>query len=229
MHVIIINKDQQKYVKKMKKRLCSEKYGIEPLFVFDRCKPVKNCNYIHNTTGEGFLAGQMRDLGAAEIDDDILFLDGDKIPNGDIIHDINSLKMKYDCICYGLKPKYETSDYRKFMHNKNTDDIVPFQKNKCHFSCGTYSCGIWLSKEAIRALRNVNNGRIFHPSFDGYWGDEDNFLADELYYLGFKIGYSTNIRLSGKFGKLTEEKLMSLRKNFMKRVDLRIKLFNAQA
>ena len=195
-----------------------------PIFVFDRCEPVKNVNYILNREGDGFLAGKCRDLGAAGIDDDILFLDGDKIPMGDIVKDIENLKSKYDCICYGLEPEYENSELRYFMHNIDSDGILPFQSENKQFAYGCYSCGIWLSKEAIHKLRELNNGRIFHSAFDGTWGDEDNFVGDELYYSGFRIGYSTHVRLIGVFSDY-RTKLMDLVRNFHKRIDLRKELF----
>ena len=226
MHVIVINRNQQEFVEPMIKALAP----INPLFVFDRCEPVKNCQYKLNTKGEGFLAGLMRDIGAEGIDDDILFLDGDKVPQGNIIADIEALKHKYDCICYGVNGEFEESQFRSLMKNDNMDGIVEWQKRNFPYAYGCYSCGLWISKNAIRKLRELNNGRIFHPAFDGTWGDEDNFLADELGYCNFKIGYSTHVRLSGKFSDCTNtKKYNGLTKNFIKRIRLRKLLFNARA
>ena len=228
MHVIVINRNQQKYVPAMIAAL----EPIVPLFVFDRCEPVKECNYIVNTEGDGFLAGKMRDLGAANVDDDILFIDGDKVPQGNIIADIDNLKSKYDCICYGIAPEYESPDLRAFMKEDNTDGIVPWQQENRPYSVGCYSCGMWLCRDAIRKLRELNGGRIFHPEFDGTWGDEDNFLADELGYSGFRIGYSTHVRLSGNFGPWGQgqwTKMDGFFNNFVKRIRLRTELLGAPA
>lgn len=224
MHIVVISKGQEEFVEKMISALSP----IDPLFVFDRCDTVEGVRFKHNVEGEGFLAGRMRDLGAEGIDDDILFLDGDKVPQGDIVADIEKLKSKYDCICYGIDSKFENSEYRGFMKKDDVDDIVPFQKNKMPFAYGCYSCGMWLSRDAVRKLRELNGGRIFHPIFDGNWGDEDNFLADELYYSGFKIGYSTHVRLSGKFSDWTK-RVDELSENFINRIKLRKQMFNAEA
>ena len=221
---MVINRNQQEYVIPMQEALAPH----DPLFVFDRCEPVEGVRYKLNTAGDGFLAGRMRDLGAEGIDDDILFLDGDKVPMGDIVADIERLKNKYDCICYGVAPEYEHSELRQFMHAEDTDGIVPFQVKGMPFAYGCYTCGMWVSRDAVRKLRELNAGRIFHQDFDGVWGDEDNFLADELHYSGFRIGYSTHIRLLGVFSDCTT-KMNGFAQNFVKRIHLRKKLFNAEA
>ena len=224
MHIVIINRNQQEYVGPMREALIPH----EPLFVFDRYEPVEWVRYKLNTAGDGFLAGRMRDIGADGIDDDILFLDGDKVPMGDIVADIEQLKNKYDCICYGVAPEYEHSELRQFMHAEDTDGIVPFQAKGRPFAYGCYTCGMWVSRDAVRKLRELNAGRIFHPDFDGVWGDEDNFLADELHYSGFRIGYSTHVRLLGVFSDC-KTKMNGFAQNFVKRIHLRKKLFNAEA
>lgn len=224
MHIVVINRNQQEFVEAMQFALKPH----QPVFVFDRCQPVNGCIYKINSSGEGFLAGKMRDLGAESVDDDILFLDGDKVPQGDIVSDITRLKSKYDCICYGVDGYFENSEYRDFMKEDDVDGVIPFQRFGHPFASGCYSCGLWLSKDAVRKLRELNGGRIFHPAFDGRWGDEDNFLADELYYSGFKIGYSTHVRLSGKFSDWTK-RADELSENFINRIKLRKRMFNAEA
>jgi hypothetical protein len=228
MEIVVINYNQQEYVEPM----CKSLYPYNPLFVFDRCEPVKGCRVVHNKEGSGFLAGRMRDLGAREIlKEDILFLDGDKIPKGDIITDINRLNSKYDCILYSTEDEtLSPHASRQFVNSTLSDDIVPFQKQGIPFSTGSYSCGMWLSAKAIRVLRNLNNGRIFNEEFDGYWGDEDNFVADCLNYSGLKIGYSNSVRLSGKIGGIDSlEKQSQFQRNFIKRIQLRKLMFNAPA
>lgn len=217
MKVIVINREQQQFVEPMRNALAP----VEPLFVFDRCAPVKGVNAIVNRGGVGFLAGRMRDLGADGMDDDILFLDGDKVPLGNIVSDIADLQKFYGAICYGVAPEYESSVYREFMHKDGVHGIVPWQaEGRTPIAFGCYTCGMWLSREAVRSIRKLNGGRIFHPAFDGRWGDEDNFLADELDWLGFRIGYSTRVRLSGKFGDIGKDKMELYVQNFMRRLEL---------
>lgn len=193
----------------------------EPLFVFDRCRPVPGCRYRVNAEGEGFLAGKMRDLGAEGTDDDILFLDGDKVPQGDIVADIRRLQPRYGCICYGVAPEYEHPQLRRFMKEPDADGVMPWLVDKYPYAYGCYSCGMWVCRDGIRKLRELNGGRIFHPAFDGVWGDEDNFLADELGFSGFTIGYSTHVRLGGKFGDYGRDKMWGFMGHFYQRILLR--------
>lgn len=223
MQIVVINRNQQSFVEPMCKALAP----MHPIFVFDRCEPVTDVTHKVNHDGVGFLAGKMRDIGAEGIDDDILFLDGDKIPQGDIVADIERLKCKYDAICYGIAGENENSELRSFMRSEDIDDIVPWQKEKLPFASGCYSCGLWLSRDIIRKVRELNGGRIFHPDFDGIWGDEDNFLADEINDLGGKIGYSTHVRLSGNFSDFSN-KAEEYFINAYKRIELRKSLLGRE-
>lgn len=226
MRAVVINRNQQEFVAPMRASLSP----LEPVFVFDRCEPVDGCVHVVNRDGEGFLAGRMRDLGAEGIDDDILFLDGDKVPMGDIVADIESLKGLYDCICYGIDGSLEHSRLRSFMREDGRHGIVDWQARGFPYAYGCYSCGLWVCRDAVRKLRELNGGRIFHPAFDGTWGDEDNFLADELGYSGFRIGYSTRVRLAGSFGSCDDkQKFDGYTANFIKRIGLRRNLLGAPA
>lgn len=223
MQIVVINRNQQAFVEPM----CKALTPMHPIFVFDRCEPVDSVTHKVNTEGDGFLAGRMRDLGAEGIDDDILFLDGDKIPQGDIISDIERLKCKYDAICYGIAGEKESSEYRSFMREDGMDGIVPWQSSGFPYASGCYSCGLWLSRDIVRKVRELNGGRIFHPDFDGIWGDEDNFLADEINAVGGRIGYSTHVRLGGGFSDWTK-RVDDLAKNFIKRIELRKSLLGRE-
>lgn len=223
MQIVVINRNQQKFVEPM----CMALAPLHPIFVFDRCEPVDSVTHKVNHDGDGFLAGRMRDIGAEGIDDDILFLDGDKIPHGDIVADIEQLKDKYDAICYGIAGEKENSEYRSFMRNDGVDGIVTWQASGFPYASGCYSCGLWLSRDIIRKVRELNGGRIFHPDFDGIWGDEDNFLADEINAVGGRIGYSTHVRLSGSFSDWMK-RVDDLARNFIKRIELRKSLLGRE-
>ena len=68
------------------------------------------------------------------------------------------------------------------------------------------------------------------PHSTGHGGDEDNFLADELGYSGFRIGYSTRVRLAGSFGNCDDkQKFDGFTANFIKRIGLRRDLLGAPA
>jgi hypothetical protein len=220
MKTVIISKDQPEFVEEMVSKL-----DTDYVIVLDRCSksyPI-GYNYIKNETGSGFLAGFCRDLGAKDIKDDILFLDGDKIP------DVSEKKisylstMGYDCVLLGLGRR----DLRLFM--RCGEGVVPYLSSSSIRS-EIYSCGIYLSKDIIKKVKVLNNGRIFNSLFDGRWGEEDRYLGDELTYLGAKIGYTSHIVLANTITNLTKSNDESKRKDYITnhriRLDLRSKLFS---
>ena len=115
-----------------------------------------------------YLAGRMRDIGAEGIDDDILFLDGDKVPMGDIVAEIELLKGLYDCICYGIDGSLEHSGLRSFMREDGKHGIVEWQARGFPYAYGCYSCGLRVSREAVRRLRDLNGGGSSIPPSTGY-------------------------------------------------------------
>lgn len=215
MKIVVISKDQPEFVDEL-----VSTFDSDYIIVKDRCVldyPV-GYNYITNTTGTGFLAGYCRDLGAKEFDDDILFLDGDKIP------DITEKQLSYvstigfECVLLGLG----LNDFRKFM--TCGEGRIP-DYSICSINNEVYSCGIYLSKRAISEVKKLNNGRIFNSEFDGNWGEEDRYLGDQLSYLNIPIGYTSKITLSNKITDLSTTK-DEIRKNEYKINHLkRLKLY----
>ena len=164
------------------------------IFIFDRInKPVNfhgNYKEYHENSNR-FLAGKMRNLGIEGIDDDVLFFDEDKVPSINPIPRIMELKHKYDCIIYFSE--YNDTRIEK-LKNDRSDDFIPIT----HYNDNNnfvYTCGIYLNKQAIKEVKQLNNGYLFHPIFDGHWGKEDDFLGAELLALGYRIGYDRTIKL----------------------------------
>lgn len=189
MRVVVIAQNQRESLAHMRLALS----GHSVVYVLDRCVDgsayvLNGETYIENDVGDGHLAGMMRDIGAAHLgyDSDILFLDGDKVPSGDI--DILP-NLGFDCVLMGVK-----NDRRGFG-----DGLIPWLVKGDYIDPynGVYSCGMWLSKKAIDVLRGECNGRIFSAEFDGHWGEEDRYAGDLLAKHGLSIGYTTKIILSG--------------------------------
>jgi hypothetical protein len=126
--------------------------------------------------------------------DDILFIDGDKVPVGEIPTIDTS---KFDCVIF---PCDETEDIRHAIFVDEEGVIPPDLDPISNFTNPFYTCGIFYSKRLIKRLREVNEGRIFHPAFDGHWGEEDRWNGDIINFEKFNAGYSQKMKLSGKLG-----------------------------
>lgn len=207
MRVAVISKDQPGMVVPMLSAL----RGHEVCLVQDRCDyGLVPCSTVRNDSGEGFLAGRMRDLGAAHFGytGPLLFLDGDRVPMGELP---DFAAFGYDAVCLLCE-----CDERKWLGT----GPIPWAdfRNPHNY---VYSCGIWLSQKAIDVARAACSGRIFHHAFDGAWGEEDRFLGDVLAAAGLFIGYTDEPRLSGRVGGVPNERREEFARNFVKRINMR--------
>lgn len=215
--VVVITKDQPEYIPAFEEVLRDYNH----VYVIDRPTveyPI-NIPCIVNYYGEGFLAGRMRDIGASCFyDSDILFFDGDKVPQGDL----KSLDaLPYDCVLLGTK-----NDTRDFFDG--TTHAVELLNPYMQYN-GVYSCGILLRKNVISRLREVNGGRIFNPVFDGHWGEEDTWNGDIIFHDKFTVGCTSDVVLSGVVEGITknnEWKANELAINFLKRLQLRTQILD---
>jgi len=238
MKVVIISKDQPSEIHKFEERL----KDFDHIYVIDRptLEYPLDIPAIFNFNGEGFLAGRMRDLGAINFyDEDILFLDGDKVPIGNL-HALED--MLFDCVLLGIKDDPRKDYFDGTTHQINLPEDPKIQINGC------YSCGILYRKNLIKRFREINKGRIFHPCFDGTWGDEDSWNGDIMNIEGWKVGCTSEVILSGEIGGckingncISEDnpldlsrkdtdlgKLIQLCDNFVKRCKLRKEIYNLQ-
>lgn len=164
----------------------------EYLFVLDRCIDDSeticinnNIPYIINDKGIGRQCGLSRNLGVAYFpNDDILFLDGDRLPN----FDVNLLDQSpFDLTLV----KCET-DIRDNLHKGSwiADKLW-----------GTFNNGVFGSCLLVR--RNVLDsifakyGHLFDVDFVR-WGEEDRHFGDLAYSVGATCGFAdNNMRVSG--------------------------------
>lgn len=215
--VVIISKDQSHHIINMRNKI-----KTQYMFVLDRCidnsKQIcidNNINYITNELGIGFMAGHARQLGIDYfgVDEYILFLDGDKIPHGNLSIIEDYIEMGVDCVLFGV-----SDDPRGYPKN----EILKMDKNNPHN--GVYSCGILLSPRAMRICQSTSNlGRVWHEDFDGRWGDEDRWIGDILIYNDMSIMYSDKIILDGSIGGMSLH-IEDFMVNTMKRMNLRKKI-----
>ena len=146
---------------------------------------------------EGFYAGANRDNGLMASykkfgrTGHVLFLDGDRTPKGfnskDIIECMSRLSVDallFTCECGDTRSIATTSEYEGPV---DTGSLLS----------EFYSCGFVLTDNAIEKVRKVNGGRLFHPIFDGTWGEEDKYLGIQLDALGLRTGFTHAVRLGG--------------------------------
>lgn len=190
MKVVVISHNQAKYIPDFERVLCN----YEHVYVIDRpSEPYPSgIPAIYNLVGNGFLAGRMRDIGATCFpDSDILFLDGDKVPSGNLASLDN---MPFECILLGVENDPRTHFFDGTTHAISLPEDPLEQINGC------YSCGILYRKKLIKRFREINEGRIFHPCFDGTWGDEDSWNGDIINCEHIPIGCTSEVILGGSIG-----------------------------
>lgn len=120
----------------------------------------------------------------------VLFLDGDRVPLGyspAIIHDTLA-RYQADALLLTC-----LNDNRAIAQSPLSDGPVDAGCLVSEF----YSCGIVLTDGAISAIMELNGGELFHPAFNGHWGEEDKYLGIQLDALGFKTCFTNRIKLGG--------------------------------
>lgn len=149
-------------------------------------------------TESGFFAGANRNNGLKVAMEKFpnathyFFFDGDRVPDNLDVKYIEQLLLSYDADCCLFT--CEDGDNRAI---RRTDIPHGMVDTGCMVS-DFYSCGFIISRKACEKILNINNGNLFHPNFNGIWGEEDKFLGIQLDNLGFKTIFSNKPRLGGK-------------------------------
>lgn len=196
--------------------LALQGYGCEHLFVLDRCTDgseqycVENhIPHITNTQGEGRQCSRSRNLGAAFFpNDDILFLDADKLPNFNVL--------ELDKAVYDVTLVKCETDIRDHL---GVADGVPTRLWGTYHN-GLFSSCVFIRRKMIDAVI-CKYGHLFDVDFVE-WGEEDRHLGDLLYSVGATCGFADRTwRVAGRTSDCKEKMV-----EFMNMSRLRIgKLF----
>lgn len=215
--IITISKNQAESMKEMAEQLQSQFPGIKRLFVLDRCidtsskilSDMGEC-FIENKSGEGFLAGYVRDTGLSFLGiESTLFFDGDRIPVNFSIELIEEALTLYD-ICIASREE----DCRTYFDSH----FVPNPMFSSDHN-GVYSCGLCIRKEMIEKIKAIQNGRLFHAVFDGSYGEEDVYLGDVIAYLNGTCGlFPKRSYLKGSWEK--KDHLITYKEQALKRIEM---------
>lgn len=218
IHAIAISHKQKNYVEPMARALsCFD----SATFVFDKYDDGFPDEYIKQAmldsdfikvSCRGHGAGEARQLGLMHVlkkhpTADILFFDGDRIPTCVAPETIMELRESADIGLFPLtsdlretRKRYQFASYGEFAeldfpllndnayggHIYNLDNYV-------------YTCGIFISNEAIKMIKEVNEGFLFHPLLYGHWGFEDCVVGSIAKILGLKIKwFPLQLRILGK-------------------------------
>jgi len=90
------------------------------------------------------------------------------------------------------------------------------------------SSGIIIKTDVIRELRSIGfmDGRLFHKSFDGKYGEEDSFLGTILFTKGKIVEYS-KFTVSGNMpsdDQINRDRKLELKQSFLTRISLERRL-----
>ena len=216
--VIIISQNQSSSIPDL--LLVLRTIKADRIWVLDRCTDnsaeiLSGETVIENKEGRGFLAGKMRDIGLDEVlksnYDEVIFLDGDRIPLNISDNILNDEMQCSDCIIFHRDLPEIDEQYFKLLK-------VP------RIVTQVYSAGLCVKSKFLKMIREkCTSKRCFHPAFDGEWGFEDYFFGLELFFLDAKINKSS-IRISGSY-EPEADKIKRLTINYNKFRYLRDRLY----
>lgn len=157
-----------------------------------------------NADSDWFLTGYVRNVAISYIDnhpeiDGVVFIDGDCIPEPDLIKShMSVLSRDTPTVTVGQRKEAMFG----WLDQRNT------QSSPCHIfsdvpteihhevmfvdSGVVWTCNFGLNRGAISALRTINNtlyhrNETFSSDFVGKWGGEDGFIGLQCFYTGIPV------------------------------------------
>lgn len=195
MIAVVISHNQKESIEPMRNAI-----DVPTLFVLDRCTDgsQEKCkrlgvDFITNEIGSGRQVSRARNLGANKFpNDDILFLDGDRIP----LFPVSQLEQS----TFGVTLVKSETDVRDRISQGSWVEEPLW---------GTFHNGLFSSCVLIRRLYIdqviADYGHLFDEEFTE-WGEEDRHLGDLLWAVGASCGFADNSwRVSGR-STMKEEK-----------------------
>lgn len=144
-----------------------------------------------------FLAGYCRNICIREAIaagcDKLVFIDGDCLPECDIIKGYDEylsgdrpvvLCGKRDDVGFGYTDQREHNKYRNIFRDCFT---IVDEEAAVLDSAVLWSCNMGMNKSAVDRIAHINSTLygydcVFSPLFSGRWGGEDGFLGVECFY-----------------------------------------------
>lgn len=198
--VVIIAHNEGEHVERM---VSSIPQGWTVHYIADRCTDgtlatlvnLPNKPDVTVTFGrEGRQTSYCRNLGLSLCgeDSDVLFLDGDRYPiEGDLSEAVEACKS--DILLFRVEDDFRTADNFKANYGKVYN--------------GFFSCGLWMSRKAIDAVREFQRGELFRIDMQECWGIEDTYLGDVCFSLGLTAELCGTVTLRGRFDRNTVDSL----------------------
>jgi hypothetical protein len=186
--VVVISRNQRSALERMLAALEAQVPECPRIFVLDRCTDDSQAflegrgeRFLAKTSGFAFEAGATRDAGLALVDPghDVLFLDADRAPVNLSPDLLEEALARFDlCLLKGAEDPLRPWFAPEFRLNPAMG----------HLQNGVFTCGFSIRRTAMETIRKFQDGRLFHPAFDGVWGCEDNYLGDLVRVLGLCCG-----------------------------------------
>ena len=226
LDVVIISQNQKNDIYNMLNTLKLSIPTANRIFILDRCiddsnKLLSKYNeqYIELENRIGFCAGSARNAGLKLTNptNDVLFLDGDRIP-----HNLNIERIIQMLYYFDISVISHKIDNRKWF-----SDIPSINTNFNNYSNGIWSSAILLRRSAInKIIEIVGNDNLFDPIFDGNWGCEDEYLGDVAKYLHMSCGGFPNFIYVDGDTTIADKSKLGYSEQVEKRNKLRSNLFN---
>jgi hypothetical protein len=203
MQIIIISKDQRESIPAFIRALNEQLPTIPRCWVIDKdtdeSMPLLlslNERAIEQRAVKGFAAGACRDLGLSEMGvDDTFFFDGDRIPHGLTLKLVETALNTYDSALMRVERDYRTCFDDYFKPHPH------FGKLMNNF----FSAALLLRDTLINRIQERQNSHLFHPEFNGAWGEEDRFLGDMVHAVGASCGlFPKSCWVEGGFKRITD-------------------------
>lgn len=186
--IVIISKNQLQSIQKMLFKLRLDIPSANRIFVLDRCTDgtkefLESCGekYVERVDATGFCAGTARNLGLKHTNpnNDVLFLDGDRIP-----HNLTFERIIQMLYYFNISMIKNENDNRHWFVNVPS---INTQLNQ--FNNNVWSSAILFRRSAINTISEVvGDNNLFDPIFDGHWGCEDEYIGDLAKHFGMLVG-----------------------------------------
>lgn len=195
--IVIISKNQADVLPNMVNTLKITLPNFKRIFVLDRCDDDSekiliglNEKYVTNSVGVGFCAGTARSIGAkvSNQTNDLLFLDGDRIPSN-ITEQLVYESLYYYDICL---IKADNEPRKWFLDDFTFNPYYGLEESH------VWTCGFSIRRDAVNVISKISNNALFDNIFDGEYGWEDLHMGDIAYHLGLTCGgFPSNVFVQG--------------------------------
>ena len=194
--IVIIGQNEGESIQKMLSSLQLLMPGSKRIWVLDRCtdgsekflKSKKEYFVKTDSRLKGRQTSYCRNVGLSkcDINNDVLFLDGDRFPTIGTLQELTEWQ----------------EDIALLLLEEDNRINMDFKSAYGTVHNGFYSCGLFMKRNAINTILQFQKGKLFCENIQFKWGIEDTHLGDVCYHLGLTCDIYCKVRLNGKFDNI---------------------------